>query len=59
MILQVDPTTLGQSLHLLLGLLLVLVLGSLLVLGIWVGMQAGGSKDLPGPDRRGVVPNLL
>jgi len=35
----VDPRTLGENLHLLVGLLVVLVLGSLLGLGIWVGLR--------------------
>ncbi len=39
MILQVDPRTFGESLHFLVGLLIVLVSGSLLGLGIWVGMR--------------------
>ncbi len=39
MILQVDPRTFGESLHFLVGLLMVLVSGSLLGLGIWVGMR--------------------
>ena len=39
MIVQVDPKTFGESLHFLVGLLIVLVSGSLLGLGIWVGMR--------------------
>lgn len=39
MILQVDPRTLGESLHFLIGLLIVLASGSLLGLGIWVSIR--------------------
>ena len=39
MILQVDPRTLGENLHLLVGLLIVLLSGSLLGLGIWVSLR--------------------
>lgn len=39
MVLQVDARTLGENLHLLLGVLIVLVSGSLLGIGIWVGLR--------------------
>ena len=39
MILQIDPRTLGENLHLLIGLLVVLVSGSLVGMGVWVGLR--------------------
>ncbi len=39
MILQMEAKTLGESLHLLIGLLIIRVFGSLLVLGIWVSLR--------------------
>ncbi len=39
MLLQVDPRTLGENLHLLIGLLLLLGIGALVALALWIGLK--------------------
>ena len=46
MIPQMEAKTLGESLHLLIGLLIILVFGSLLGLGIWVSLRVSAGAGL-------------